>query len=73
VQGIGALWKLTPSVFVRCHVPGATPPALPWQLFRCPKCAGRLVEQPGSMDCESCGLRWPVTHGLYDFKQPMGG
>lgn len=71
VQQVGALWKLTPSVFVRCSAPGSHPANLPGELFRCPECAGALVPGHDSLDCVSCGRRWPVRDHLYDFKEPL--
>ncbi len=72
VQQVGALWKLTPSVFVRCAVPGASPASLPAELFQCPECAGKLTPGEDSLDCTGCGRRWSTSHGLYDFKEPLG-
>lgn len=71
VQEIGALWKLTPSVFVRCAVPGARPASLPTELFQCPECAGALAQGQDSLDCAYCGRRWPAVDGLYDFKEAL--
>lgn len=71
VQSVGALWKLTPSVFVRCAVPGQRPAALPAELFRCPECAGPLTAALDSLDCSGCGARWSTREGLYDFKEPL--
>lgn len=71
VQQIGALWKLTPSVFVRCVTPGARLESLPTELFQCPECAGQLTPGADSLDCSECGLRWSTTDGLYDFKEPL--
>lgn len=71
VQQVGALWKLTPSVFVRCAAPGSSPSSLPAGLFQCPECGGALAPGDGSQDCASCGCRWPVTGDLYDFKEPL--
>lgn len=70
-QGIGAAWKLTPSVFVRCSVPGPSPASLPAGLFRCPECGGALAPGAGSLDCAGCGLRWAASGDLYDFKEPL--
>lgn len=72
VQAIGARWKLTPSVFVRCSTQGALPPTLPAQLFQCPECAGALARGQASLDCAGCGRRWSSLGGLYDFKEPVG-
>lgn len=71
VQGIGAAWKLTPSVFARCAAPGSTPASLPAELFQCPECSGALAAGAGSLDCTACGLRWPASGDLYDFKEPL--
>ena len=71
VQSVGARWKLTPSVFVRCTVPGGRPASLPSTLFQCPECAGPLAEGDGSLDCAACSRRWPVRDQIYDFKEPL--
>ena len=71
VQEVGARWKLTPSVFVRCAVPGGRPASLPAELFQCPACAGALTPGPDSLDCAACGRRWPAGDHLYDFKAPL--
>ncbi|MCB0249189.1 MAG: class I SAM-dependent methyltransferase [Anaerolineae bacterium] len=71
IQGVGARWKLTPSVFVRCRVPGMSPGTLPASLFRCPECQGSLIESAESMDCSECGRRWPMSAGIFDFKEPL--
>jgi SAM-dependent methyltransferase len=71
VQGIGAAWKLTPSVFVRCAAPGRAPASLPAELFQCPECSGALTAGAGSLDCTACGRRWPASGDLYDFKEPL--
>ncbi len=73
VQEVGARWKLTPSVFVRCAAPGERPASLPAELFRCPECAGALTPGQDSLDCAACGRRWPAIDHLYDFKEPLGG
>ncbi|MEA3337708.1 MAG: class I SAM-dependent methyltransferase [Chloroflexota bacterium] len=70
VQEIGARWKLTPSVFVQCAVPGQSPATLPETLFVCPQCHGALAEGDQSLDCTGCHARWAVHDGLYDFKEP---
>jgi SAM-dependent methyltransferase len=71
VQGIGAAWKVTPSVFVRCVAPGSSPGSLPAGLFQCPECGGALAPGDGSLDCVGCGCRWRVSGDLYDFKEPL--
>lgn len=71
VQGIGAAWKLTPSVFVRCAAPGGLPASLPASLFQCPECGGALASGDESLDCAACGRRWSTAGDLYDFKEPL--
>lgn len=72
VQQVGARWKLTPSVFVRCSVPGSLPATLPAELFQCPECAGVLAQAEDTLDCTDCRRRWPAHNYLYDFKEPVG-
>jgi SAM-dependent methyltransferase len=71
VQGIGAAWKLTPSVFVRCVAPGSSLGSLPAGLFQCPECGGELIQAENTLDCSACGRRWPASDYLYDFKEPL--
>lgn len=71
LQAPGARLKLSPSVFVRCSVPGSPPAALPGDLFQCPECAGPLATGRDTLDCTACGRRWPVRDQLYDFKEPL--
>lgn len=79
-QWTGALWQLTPSVFVRARRSNHTtpPPELPTiaAIFRCPACAhAPLQEQPGALFCPACRRGWPVHDGIYDFRQdePQAG
>jgi SAM-dependent methyltransferase len=71
VQQVGALWKLTPSVFVRCAASGSRPDSLPAEIFQCPACASALAPGQDSLDCTACGRRWPARAGLFDFKEPL--
>jgi SAM-dependent methyltransferase len=71
VQGVGALWKLTPSVFARCAAPGARPASLPAELFQCPECAGALTPAEDALLCSACSRRWSTRDGLVDFKEPL--
>lgn len=71
VQGVGAAWKLTPSVFLRTQVAGQGA-AAPGSPFRCPTCAGRaLQEAPETLTCAGCGAVWGISDGIYDFKTPI--
>ncbi|WP_448605311.1 class I SAM-dependent methyltransferase [Thermoflexus hugenholtzii] len=71
LQGVGARWKLTPSVFVRCMTPGSRPASLPAELFQCPECAGALAPAEDALDCTACGRRWTARDHLYDFKEAL--
>jgi len=79
LQGIGNFWQLTPSVFVQARrtgpegslvvPPGATDPT---ELFRCPDCEQQNWEmRPDQMHCRSCGARWAIDDGIYDFKKAL--
>lgn len=63
VQGIGALWKLTPSVFVQAEAgPGEGPVGA--GVWRCPACGLPAVEQEDAVACAT-GHRWPREGSLY--------
>ena len=73
-QPSGALWQLTPSVFVRCVAGGDDPPAPPDAFFRCPACGSpALAEERGALVCAGCGARYAVRDGIYDFKTVIEG
>jgi len=70
LQGIGATWKLSPSIFLRGHVAGSGE-VTTGNLFRCPLCYGQdLVVSADAATCTTCGSVWPITDGIYDFKAP---
>jgi SAM-dependent methyltransferase len=72
LQRVGALWKLTPSVFVRAKT-AASGAGASTTLFRCPRCmATALTEGPLTLDCQGCGAVWGIDDGIYDFKAPIG-
>lgn len=71
IQGVGAAWKLTPSVFLRAHTtgPGA---ASEGGLFRCPACNSlALNAATDALECTGCGAAWGIIDGIYDFKVPI--
>ena len=72
IQGPGARWKLTPSVFVRCKAPGRAAATLPSAIFQCPECAGPLLDADDALNCQACGQTWPMRDGIYDFKDSIG-
>ena len=69
MQLTGNWWQLTPSVFVKTRAVGDSPVAAPGSFFRCPVCGHfPLEETPESVDCSSCGRRWSIHEGVYDFR-----
>jgi len=72
-QWTGALWQLTPSVFVRAQAAGDQPAVAPiGAFFQCPKC-GRapLEEKKDRMICNHCRQQWAIEDGIYDFREPI--
>ncbi len=69
-QRTGDLWQLTPSVFVKAQASGETPArAGESAFFRCPACGSSSLRQGvGSLLCSSCGKRYAVENGIYDFR-----
>lgn len=72
IQPTGALWQLTPSVFLHNRASGHGPSNSAENLFACPEC-GSLLEQPTDdlIHCPTDGLKWPVENGLYNFKKTL--
>ena len=75
-QWTGAWWQLTPSVFVRAKVVrrDGIPPHRPdhvLSFFKCPNCGhSPLLDKKDYLECSSCGKRWEVKDGIYDFREP---
>jgi ubiquinone/menaquinone biosynthesis C-methylase UbiE len=76
-QWTGALWQLSPSVFVKCRAPGVKSqvPELSDNLlllFKCPECGhSPLAERKDHLACPNCRRKWAVMDGIYDFREPM--
>jgi SAM-dependent methyltransferase len=71
-QPTGALWQLTPSVFVRSQAPADKPAAPDGAFFRCLVCgASGLTEVADALRCAGCGARYALRDGIYDFKGPL--
>jgi ubiquinone/menaquinone biosynthesis C-methylase UbiE len=78
LQGLGALWQLTPSVFVLARRDGAPLPVQPGcllpaeALFRCPSCTAQQwkVSQT-ALNCRSCGTHWAIEDGIYNFRAAL--
>ena len=74
MQPTGILWQYTPSVFVKSQSVGDSPFAPTGAFFRCPSCGNELPsgsEANQVIICNSCGKRWAVRDGIYDFKEPL--
>ena len=73
-QPTGALWQLTPSVFVRCDARADRPAAPPDAFFRCTVCGSTmLVDEGDALWCTDCGARFAVRDAIYDFRAPLEG
>ena len=80
-QWTGALWQLSPSVFVKARKDDLhgkygveTSPALTNLLlfFKCPNCGYYpLMDEKNYLECSSCRKRWEVKDGIYDFREAM--
>jgi len=71
-QWTGGLWQLTPSVFLRTRRTGQTLAVETGQFFKCPDCSGAsLQEHAEYLACNSCGKKWGIKDGIYDFREPI--
>ncbi len=77
VQPTGALWQLTPSVFIKAVVNRDVLPPGPvnenlLDCFQCPECTTHpLTDRGDHLDCPGCGRRWAFRDGIYDFREPL--
>jgi SAM-dependent methyltransferase len=80
LQPTGALWQLTPSVFVRCAAQADKPAASQDAFFRCTVCGSTMLTTGGStmlinegaaLSCTDCGARFAIRDGIYDLKAPL--
>jgi ubiquinone/menaquinone biosynthesis C-methylase UbiE len=78
LQWTGAWWQFSPSVFVKAKSVGRDAPTIPpgqnsiLAYFKCPDCShSPLIAKTGSLECSSCGKRWAVKDGIYDFREPL--
>lgn len=72
VQWTGEWWQLSPSVFVRARQGKSGPSSSADSFFRCPRCGGKDWQpSPTMLACQTCGARWAIDDGIYDFKSPL--
>lgn len=75
-QWTGALWQLSPSVFVKAKAEGGKQkdeiPDNMLLFFKCPECGhSPLSEEKKYLECSNCKKKWEVKDGIYDFREPM--
>jgi len=71
-QPSGALFQLTPQVFIRNEAVGDDELAPEGAFWRCPKCGGYDLSNMGDhLKCGGCKTRWGKVNGVWDFKEPM--
>jgi ubiquinone/menaquinone biosynthesis C-methylase UbiE len=76
-QWTGALWQLTPSVFVKAvggnQASGGVKRELSvLEFFKCPDCGhSPLVDGSDHLECSNCKKKWEFKDGIYDFREPM--
>ena len=72
VQYTGALWQLSPSVFVRAQAAQGKQAAGEGAFFKCPACGTALPdEKDGGLECAGCGKQWGLKNGIYNFKEAL--
>jgi ubiquinone/menaquinone biosynthesis C-methylase UbiE len=71
-QPTGALFQLTPSVFVSSIAFGNTTVAAAGAFFKCPECGhAPLEENPDTLACPACKRKYAFRDGIYDFREPI--
>jgi SAM-dependent methyltransferase len=74
-QPTGALWQLTPSIFIKARLAqeGMEAIAIPENvidLFKCPDCGNeKLEETKDHLHCPHCHAKWAILDGIYDFRE----
>ena len=71
-QPTGALFQLTPSVFVRAQAGMASTPAPAGAFFKCPECGhAPFTVHPDRLSCPNCGRSYAFHDGIYDFREAL--
>ncbi|MBE3142460.1 MAG: methyltransferase domain-containing protein [Planctomycetes bacterium] len=73
LQWTGALVRLSPSIFLEARVIGSGNSAGRsgdiTSYFKCPECGqSPLINDVQQMVCPSCGRKWKLSNGIYDFR-----
>jgi len=72
-QWTGALWQVSPSIFVRARGIGQNIPVRePGEVlsyFKCPECGhAPLTGAEQQIICPACKHKWNISDGIYDFR-----
>lgn len=80
-QWTGQWWQLSPSVFVKAirgtPLDDNSQETFPRfanvsVFFKCPDCGvAQLEHRKTHLECYSCGKKWEIKDGIYDFRQPL--
>ena len=80
-QWTGQWWQLSPSVFVKAIrgtlLDDNSQETFPRfanvsVFFKCPDCGvAQLEHRKTHLECYSCGKKWEIKDGIYDFRQPL--
>ncbi len=70
-QPTGALWQLSPSVFVRARAGAGKSRAAAGAFFRCPACGEALGAPPQTEFTCVCGRVWQREGAIYNFRDPV--
>jgi SAM-dependent methyltransferase len=76
LQWTGALWQLTPSVFIKSRVARRALvnniPSNYLFFFKCPACGhSPLEDKKNQLACPNCESKWAFKDGIYDFREPV--
>ena len=76
LQWTGALWQLTPSVFIKSRVErqslANSIPSNQLLFFKCPDCGhSPLEDKKDHLVCPNCKSKWAFKDGIYDFREAL--
>jgi SAM-dependent methyltransferase len=68
-QWTGALWQVSPSVFLSATTDRMAQQAKAGSFFKCPGCGhSPLEEEHDQLTCSTCLRTWEKSKGIYDFR-----